>query len=413
VQSHLATVLAEEGIAAEAGALRLIARAAHGSMRDALSLADQAIAHGAGAVLEAGVRQMLGAVDRGHALRLVEALAGRDGAAVVAAVDGLRVLGLSANGTLEELAALLQQMALAQAVPLALDSQDPQTPEVIRLAGLLAPDETQLLYSIVLHGRAELGLAPDEYSGLVMVLLRLLAFAPAGGPERRSPAAPESTTLTPPAPASPARASPASRPHEAGAPRIPNRTVRGRAPTARVVAASPEPPASTDTSGQAVLEREPATVRERTPSPAGSQPTSAPDAATDLVRTPLGDRWEQEVRALLEHNGVTALARELALQAQCVAIEGTQWTLRVERESLRAPAQREKLQAALREALGEPVTLRVELGAIDDTPARREAAESARRQQQAERIIHDDPLVQALMKQYSTARIVPGSVKPH
>ena len=102
VQSHLATVLAEEGIAAEAGALRLIARAAHGSMRDALSLADQAIAHGAGAVLEAGVRQMLGAVDRGHALRLVEALARRDGAAVVAAVDDLRALGLSANGTLEE-----------------------------------------------------------------------------------------------------------------------------------------------------------------------------------------------------------------------------------------------------------------------------------------------------------------------
>jgi DNA polymerase-3 subunit gamma/tau len=413
VQSHLAAVLAEEDIPAEAGALRLIARAAHGSMRDALSLADQAIAHGAGVVLESGVRQMLGAVDRGHALRLVEALAGRDGAAVVEAVDGLRALGLSASGTLEELAALLQQMALAQVVPQALDSQDPETSEVIRLAGLLASDETQLLYSIVLHGRAELGLAPDEYSGLVMVLLRLLAFAPAGGPERRLAPAPESTTLTRPAPASPARASPASRPHEAGAARIPARAVRGRAVAARAVAASAEAPPRADTSGQAVPDREPAAVRERAPGQEAVPPRSARDIPAELQRTPLGDRWEHQVRALIEQNGVTALARELALQAQCVAVEGTQWTLRVERESLRAPAQCEKLQAALREALGEPVTLRVELGAIDDTPARREAVDRAHRQRLAEKIIHDDPLVQALMKQYSTARIVPGSVKPH
>ena len=411
VQSHLATVLAEEGIAAEAGALRLIARAAHGSMRDALSLADQAIAHGAGAVLEAGVRQMLGAVDRGHALRLVQALARRDGAAVVAAVDDLRALGLSANGTLEELATLLQKVALAQTVPQALDSQDPQTPEVALLAGLMAPDEAQLLYSIVLHGRAELGLAPDEYSGLVMVLLRLLAFAPAAGPGYRAATTPESTTDT--ISATPARAPAAARSHEAGAARIPARAGRIRTPPTRVVTVSAEPPPWPDASGQAAPDRESFAAREIAPAPTVSHAPAAPDGPAQLVCTPLGDRWEQQVRALLEHNGITALVRELALQAQCVSIEGVQWTLRVERESLRAPAQREKLQAALREALGEAVALRVELGATADTPARREAAERARRQQQAERIIHDDPLVQALMKQYRTARIVPGSVKPH
>src|SRR5665213_3050947 len=108
IAEHLDRVLAEEGIAAAPAALQLIARAARGSMRDALSLADQAIAFGAGTIEEAGVRQMLGAVDRGHAVRLVEALAGRDGAAVIAAVDQLRGLGLSATGTLEEMAALLQ-----------------------------------------------------------------------------------------------------------------------------------------------------------------------------------------------------------------------------------------------------------------------------------------------------------------
>src|SRR3954471_3232163 len=110
VHEHLVDVLAQEGIDAAAPALQLIARAARGSMRDALSLTDQAIAHGAGAIDEAGVRQMLGAVDRAHAVRLVEALAVRDGAGVIAAIDQLRELGLSAQGTLEEMAALLQQI---------------------------------------------------------------------------------------------------------------------------------------------------------------------------------------------------------------------------------------------------------------------------------------------------------------
>jgi len=413
VQSHLATVLAEEGIAAEAGALRLIARAAHGSMRDALSLADQAIAHGAGTVVEAGVREMLGAVDRGHALRLVEALAARDGAAVVTLVDGLRTLGLSANGALEELATLLQQMAVARAVPQALDSQDPETPGVARLAALMAPDETQLLYSIVLHGRAELGLAPDEYSGLVMVLLRLLAFAPAAGPERRSGSGLVPTLEPPPTAQLPSRTSTPSGRHEAVTARTAARAIRSRTPTARGVASSAEPPPWLDAPEEAAVDREPARASERVAEPPGPLPASRPAAPADLVRTPLGDRWEQLVRSLLERGSITALVRELAIQAQCVAIDGMQWTLRVERGSLGAPAQCERLQAALREAVAEPVTLRVEIGTTEDTPARREAAERLRRQLQAEKIIHDDPLVQALMQQYSTARIVPGSIKPH
>src|SRR5580765_1159661 len=179
IVEHLVAVLREEGLAADASALKLIARAARGSMRDALSIADQAIAYGSGAVEEEPVRRMLGAVDRGHAVRLVEALAAHDGRALIAAIDGLRELGLSAAGTLEELAALLQEMAVLQAVPGADDGDDPDAAVAARLATLLPTDETQLLYSIVLHGREELPLAPDEYSGLVMILLRLLAFAPA------------------------------------------------------------------------------------------------------------------------------------------------------------------------------------------------------------------------------------------
>ena len=183
VLEHLTRVLAAEQVAAEPQALRLLSRAARGSMRDALSLTDQAIAFGSGQLQEASVRLMLGSVDRSHVFRLIEALAAGDGRTVVETADALRVNGLSAASTLEEMAAVLQRMAVLQAVPqmaAAVDASDPEAAEVQRLAALLPADETQLLYSICLHGRTELGLAPDEYAALTMVLLRLLAFKPAG-----------------------------------------------------------------------------------------------------------------------------------------------------------------------------------------------------------------------------------------
>jgi DNA polymerase III subunit gamma/tau len=180
VREHLAHVMEAEGIAHEPDALRLLARAARGSMRDALSLTDQAIAFGAGALHEATVRQMLGSVDRVHVQRIIAALSDRDAAALVNVVDGLRQLGLSASGTLEDLAVALQRMAVVQAVPDVRSSDDPDERLWSELAHRLAPDETQLFYSLALQARAELALAPDEYGGLTMALLRCLAFAPAG-----------------------------------------------------------------------------------------------------------------------------------------------------------------------------------------------------------------------------------------
>ncbi|MEP6873436.1 MAG: DNA polymerase III subunit gamma/tau [Burkholderiales bacterium] len=400
VQEHLATVLAQEQIAAEPGALRLLARAARGSMRDALSLTDQAIAFGAGALTEPGVRQMLGAVDRGHAVRMIETLAASDGAALVATVDALRGLGLSANGALEELAALLQQMAVLQAVPEALDANDPDTPQAERLSRLLAADETQLVYSIALHGRAELGLAPDEYSGLVMVLLRMLAFRPKGaGAPVRAPA---------PAVAAPVVA--------AKAPAV----AAAVAPVPALRAAASEPPPWLDAPFEDDLP-EPAAVGAREPDSVGH--IAAPLAATPatstaaFVPTALGERWAELVRLMSDAGSISAFARELAVQAQCIALDEAATpiacSLRVERDSLRASAPCEKLQAALAALLGRAVRLDVQGGVAEDSPARREAAERARRQAQAEQIIHDDPLVQALMAQYKTARIVPGSIKPH
>ena len=155
VQSHLAQVLSDEHIAADAGALRLLSRAARGSMRDALSLTDQAIAFGAGQLTEEGVRQMLGAVDRSHCVGLLESLAAHEGATLVDRCRALREQGVPAAGTLEDLAELCQKIAVFKVAPGALsqDAEDSLTLEAAsRLSAQLAADELQLFYSMCLHG---------------------------------------------------------------------------------------------------------------------------------------------------------------------------------------------------------------------------------------------------------------------
>jgi DNA polymerase-3 subunit gamma/tau len=132
--------------------------------------------------------------------------------------------------------------------------------------------------------------------------------------------------------------------------------------------------------------------------------------------TPLDERWYRLAMDMCDRELVAALVRELAMQSQCVAVDETgsppAWTLRVERETLASEGGRTKLAAAMSEALGHRIRLAVEIGAASDTPARREAAKRALRQREAEDTIRNDPLVVSLMQQFSTARIVPGSVKP-
>lgn len=247
VLDHLTRVLANENVPAEPQALRLLSRAARGSMRDALSLTDQAIAFGSGQLQEADVRQMLGAVDRSYVFRLIDALAQGDGKTVVETADALRMNGLSAASTLEEMSAVLQRMAVYQAVPQmaqAADANDPEAVETARLAVQMPADETQLLYSLCLHGRTELGLAPDEYAALTMVLLRLLAFkAPADPAEKKTLTRPETApTPTPVAAAQPAAAplpvAPLPAPSVAPAPSAVAAPVASVAPA---VAQPPEP----------------------------------------------------------------------------------------------------------------------------------------------------------------------------
>jgi DNA polymerase-3 subunit gamma/tau len=178
IASHLARVLQAEKIAFDPEALALIARAAAGSMRDALSLLDQAIAHGAGRVAGESVRAMLGAIDEGYSVRLVELVARNDGAALMTLADEMQARSLSFDGALQDLCGLLLRISLTQAVPAALDEDQPERERIVELARLLDPETVQLLYQIALQGREDLPLAPDEHSGFVMTLLRMMAFQP-------------------------------------------------------------------------------------------------------------------------------------------------------------------------------------------------------------------------------------------
>ncbi len=507
VLGHLGKVLEQESVPAEQPALRLLARAARGSMRDALSLTDQAIAFGSGQLQEAALRQMLGSVDRSVVFQLIGALAQGDGKAVVELSEQLRANGLSAATTLEDMAMVLQRMAVHQAVPdMAVDDTDPDAQETARLSALLPADETQLLYSLCIHGRAELGLAPDEFAGLTMVLLRLLPFK-AGAGQGAAPVRPPSATLAeaekktlktaapapekaaavpasaalapqakaeaapaavpapvpepsqPPAPAPipvPAPATPPAAesggfappeatsadepppsdwgsdappwedepppeaagyaPEYAAPPRLkphppaqavpvrewpaePRRGEAGNEAGAEAPAASDEPSREAEIVAFQVRER-----------PMREDRGEAPAAPRPVQASPEGDFWHTLVQDMVARETITAVVRELALQSQLVARAEGQWTLRVENESLTHASTRERLQTALAEA-GHPVRVLTEVGAVSDSPSRRNAIVAHSRQNAAQELLLADPFVQEMMREFG-AKIVAGSVKP-
>ena len=178
VADHLAHVLNNENIAYEPAALQLLGRAAAGSMRDALSLLDQAIAMGSGSVAEQDVRQMIGAVDKQYLYELLAGIVNQDGEALLAKAQEMAARAIGFDSALSELAMLLQRLALIQAVPSALTNDDPERETLLQLSQALSGEQIQLYYQCAIHGKQDLSLAPDEYAGFVMTLLRMLAFAP-------------------------------------------------------------------------------------------------------------------------------------------------------------------------------------------------------------------------------------------
>ena len=408
ILEHLGHVLGIENVPSEPQALRLLARAARGSMRDALSLTDQAIAFSSGVLAEASVRQMLGSVDRSYVFKLLDALARGDGKTVVETSDVLRVNGLSAASTLEEMTTILQRMAVLQAVPEMMakslegdDDTDPEATETARLAQILPPDETQLLYSMCLHGRVELGLAPDEYAALTMVLLRLLAFKPAG------------SVAQPPAPQSGSAAEPEKKPYrtfevtrvtpeETRPPSIPSAT--NDKPEI-----APKTPEKSDAQVSSKLKNQ------------SKQAQYAPENVADQLvlaeqaipaDTELGDFWAGLVTQIIAQEAIKTMARELALQSQLMVKSGSVWTLRVESPSLNSSANIEKLQTAInaQQPSGLAIKLMVDIGPVLDTPVRRNHSLAQERRAAAEALINNDPFVQDMVNNWG-GKVVPGSIK--
>lgn len=355
ISSHLAHILQAEGIPFEVPALSLLARSAAGSMRDALSLLDQAIAHGAGNVDEQQVRAMLGSVDQDYLFSILEALCEGDAELLMQQASMLAVRSLSFAAALQELAGLLTRIQVVQCAPSTLDEDDPDRQRLLTLAAALSPEYVQLAYQIANVGRAELALAPDEYAGFVMTLLRLHTFRPRSVPEMVAAAR---TAL------------PASSP----------------APVARslekIVASSPAP--------------QPVTANAR-PS---SSPRS-PEQASD---------WHAIVAAL----PLSGLARELALNCELRELAEGHCLLRLASSAghLQMKPAPEKLQQALAQYFGRPLVVKIELGSpTAETPAVTAGRQRQERQDAAERAIEKDFFVQDAIVTLD-ATIVDSSIKP-
>ncbi|CAB3735622.1 DNA polymerase III subunit gamma/tau [Achromobacter piechaudii] len=289
IVGHLQAVLGHEEVAFEVPALRLIGQAAQGSMRDALSLTDQAIAYSAGNMTEDAVRGMLGTIDQRHLVRLLDALSTGDAKGVLAVADELAVRGLSYAGALADLAVLLSRVAIEQRVTGVTPAEDPLAADIARLALGLHPDAVQLFYSVAVHSRGELTLAPDEYAGFIMACLRMLALNGDAGPQTalEAPAAParqaaepaEAVTASAPAADAPMAAAPVA---AAVAPAIATAAAPAISPAAApasavpAVASTPAPTAVASPTAAVPAAGAASAVSASPSSPAGNVDAAAP-----------------------------------------------------------------------------------------------------------------------------------------
>ena len=461
IVGHLENILGQEQIAFELPALRLLAQGAHGSMRDALSLTDQAIAYAAGRVTLEAVQGMLGALDQSFLVRLLDALAADDGAALMAVADDMAARSLSYNAALQDLGSLLHRVALAQSVPAALPEDVPEREHILRLAQVFAPEDVQLYYQIAVHGRNELGLAPDEYAGFTMTLLRMLAFRPGTTAQEQAPA--PKAAIAPAAPArtaaparqaaavadaAPARATVPAEPVAAAKAPPPRSAAlsparaaleaarnmkRGSAPAAAAVPAPAPAPASASAPSLSsdmpppwddipVFDDYPETAQKKTepvtaaapPVPSAPPPAPEPEPAPPPV--PVAElNWDGDWPTLASALPVRGVVHQLAQQSELIECvqEGNTFLfkLRVPIETLCTAASLEKLTATLQERFGRPARVQTEIGAARQTANARAVAEREARQQQAEQTMHSDPFIQTLMREFG-ATIVPGSIKP-
>ena len=368
INEHLQNVLGQENIAYESAALNLISRAAAGSMRDALSLTDQAIAYGNQTVNEAEVRAMLGAIDQSYLFEIIQALINYDGAAIIEKALVMQMRNISFEAALNDLANILHQIAMAQTVPDSLANDLPERAVLLDLAAKLSPETIQLYYQIALLGRRDIGLAPDEYAGFTMTLLRMLAFTP----------------------------------------------------TEKVSEKIISPANANNLSASSV------TVMEKTMSPsnapAPSKPTIAEETASHQIaatnNAPSQQVFNGDWRSFVDtHLQKLGLGRALAQNCEMIAFDENSISLRVDEANkhLISATYQDKLSAAINAQLGKKIKLIFEIrdgvATTINTPAKQIAVEKATIQSSAEDAILGDPFVQDLMQQFG-ATIIPNSIKP-
>jgi len=376
IVARITMILAAEAIASDPAAIALIARAAAGSMRDGLSLLDQAIAYGGGEVREAQVRAMLGIVDRAFAGRVLDALAANDGRTLLDEAAELARRGQAAEDALADLAALLHRVAVAQVVPAAADDGLEEAGQVAGWAAAFPAESIQLLWQIAVQGRADLVLAPDPSSGLAMTLIRMLAFEPAPGAASASGSMPVPATRAARPPAS--TPAPMARPPAGPAN---GRAALAAAPTAAAQPAVAEPPAMTPEPDRALL----------------PLPADAPD-------------WPGFVAALK----LSGMAGELAAQTVLRKLDGAALTLALpaSHKHLAGKAYADRLRSALEQATGRKLLLAFEVGeALDDSLAARTARERAQARSETEAAFRDEPFVRDLVARFEGA-VRPDTIKP-
>ena len=415
IVGHLEHVLGEEGVSFEAPALWALARAADGSMRDALSLTDQAIAHGGGTLRSGEVATMLGTIDQGALHRILEALAGSDGPGLLACAQDLAAHAADFSTVLGDLLRMLHDLAVAQVVPEALaGAEADQAQEAVRaLAARIPPEDVQLYYQIALTGVRELPYAPDMRIAFEMTLLRMLAFQPEEGDgQGGAPDGGTSKAAPDPAPQAPPGTE-ALRGMLADTPSV--------TPASAFVAPEPVPPEPGPPEPARDLAPEPAPVQ---PAPArqalsgalaGLDEPAAEAAASATKPDPfpeplLPKQWGEALRTL----GLTGVTLEVAQHCVPLGDEGDRirFALAPEAEPLFAPVHETRLAEALSTRRGRTVRVQLEIASAEaETPAQRAARGRAEAQAAAEQAIENDQEVQALQAQFG-ARIIPGSLRP-
>lgn len=355
---HLQHILAQENIPFESPALHLIARAANGSMRDALSLTDQAIAYGGQTVNEAEVRAMLGAIDQSYLYQLLEALLVNDGNSLINQAKLMEERSISFEAALNDFAQLLHQIAIAQTVPETVADDLPEREILLSLAQRVSAETLQLYYQIALLGRRDLSLAPDEFAGFTMSLLRMLAFTPNDHTTKAAQTSQTNSTQTS-AVAHPATAQSA----------LPKVTVTG----------------SIDLKNEAHVQED-----------------------TLNATRPFNGDW----RSLLDQLKL-GLARNLALNSALMSFDQhtMRFAIQEKDQNLLSAMYQDKLALALQQHFGRKIRLEFTVEGSVQTPAKQVAQEKAHAQSNAENAIEEDSFVQTLIQDFG-ASIIPNSIKP-